>query len=258
MKTVEFEEAKLSRWPLILLCVLVVICSVTQLVSESKGETGKTFEKAIVRSDKATIFFQMSTDSKVLTSLAKGEEVVIKFEIEGSEGAWCAVARQGQTGFLGYVQCKHLAPKESRKESWQLVGSSVIKTGTEATKIAVVRDAVLVPATLAYKGHEVNVLLLLDTGSSRTMVSTEIANRLNVDLTEARKRRIQVVGGALIEAQQVKLDYITVGPHTKKDAEILVVEHHGPPVKQAGLLGMDFLRGLKYNLDLEKQIIRWE
>ncbi len=248
----------MPRWTLILFCVLVVTCSVTQIVSESKAETGRTFEKATVRADGATIFSQMSTDSNVVTSLAKGEGVVIKFKIDGPEGAWCAVAKNEQAVFLGYVQCKHLAPEESRKESWQLVGSSVIKTGIDTTKITVARDAVLVPVTLAYKGNEVTILLLLDTGSSRTMVSTEIAGRLNMNLTEAKKGRVQVVGGALIEAQQVRLDYLTVGPHTKKNAEILVVEHKGPPVKHAGLLGMDLLRGLKYNLDLEKQIIRWE
>jgi hypothetical protein len=257
MKNVKFEEEK-PRWTLIMFWILIVIGSVTQIVSESKAETGRTFEKATVRTDKATIFSQMSTDSKVVTSLAKGEEVVIKLKIEGSEGAWCAVAKRDETVSLGYVQCKHLAPEESRKESWQLVGSSVIKTGIETTKIMVARNAVLVPVTIAYKGKEVNVPLLLDTGSSRTMVSTEIAGRLNMNLAESRKGRVQVVGGALIEAQQVRLDYITVGPHTKKDAEILVVEHNGPPVKHAGLLGMDLLSGLKYNLDLEKQIIRWE
>ena len=258
MKAVEFEEAKLSRWTLILFYTLAVICSVTQMVSESKAETGGTFEKATVRDDRTKIFSQMSADSNVVTSLAKGEEVVIQFKMIGSEGAWCAVAGKEPTELLGYVPCQHLAQEELRKKSWRRVGAAVIKTGTDSTKVMVMGNAVLVPATLSYHGKEANVLLLLDTGCSRTTISTEITGRLNMDLAGAGKGRVQVVGGALIESRQVGLDYITFGPHTKKNPEIWVVEHKGPPVKFAGLLGMDLLRGLKYNIDFQKQIIEWE
>ena len=102
MKTVEFEKAKLSRCtPLIPLCVLVVICSVTQLVSESKAETGRTFEKAIVVADGATVFFQMSTDSKVVTSLAKGEGVVINFERARTRGRVVCRRQTGADRVLG-------------------------------------------------------------------------------------------------------------------------------------------------------------
>ncbi len=148
--------------------------------------------------------------------------------------------------------------KESQRDSWRRIGSSVIETGGDTTKITVVGGSVLVPVTLVYKGNETDVQLLLDTGSSRTAVSTEIADRLEINPTEGRKVRVQVVGGALIEAHQVRLTSITVGPHTKKEADILILEHRGPPVKYDGLLGMDMLRGLKYNIDFEKQIMTWE
>jgi len=148
--------------------------------------------------------------------------------------------------------------KESQRDSWRRIGSSVIETGGDTTKITVVGGSVLVPVTLVYKGNETDVQLLLDTGSSRTAVSTEIADRLEINPTEGRKVRVQVVGGALIEARQVRLTSITVGPHTKKQADILILEHRGPPVKYDGLLGMDLLRGLKYNIDFEKQILTWE
>ncbi len=148
--------------------------------------------------------------------------------------------------------------QESQKDSWRRIGSSVIETNGDTTKITVVGGRVLVPATLVYKGNETDVLLLLDTGSSRTAISTEIADRLNINLTKARKVRAQVVGGAVIEAQQVRLTSITVGPHTKEKADILIIEHGGPPVNYDGLLGMDLLRGLKYTIDFEKHIMTWE
>jgi predicted aspartyl protease len=148
--------------------------------------------------------------------------------------------------------------KESQRDSWRRIGSSVIEPGGDTTKITVISGSVLVPVTLVYKGNKTDVQLLLDTGSSRTAVNTEISDRLEINPAEGRTVRVQIVGGALIEAQQVRLTSITVGPHTKKEADILILEHRGPPVKYDGLLGMDLLRGLKYNIDFEKQIMTWE
>ena len=119
-------------------------------------------------------------------------------------------------------------------------------------------NSVLVPVTLVYQGNQVDVQLLLDTGASGTVINTEIADRLNVNLSTARKTRGRVVGGAVIEAYQITLSRITVGPHTKANAVIFVIQHKGPATKYDGLLGMDVLRGLKYIVDLEKQIITWE
>ena len=63
---------------------------------------------------------------------------------------------------------------------------------------------------------------------------------------------------AIIEARLVTLRRITVGPHTKENIAIFVVPHKGPAAKYDGLLGMDVLRGLKFNVDFEKQMIIWE
>ena len=155
------------------------------------------------------------------------------------------------------VSQSRAASAGSKDENWRLVGQSVIY-GDAATKVTVIGNSVLVPVTLVYRGNQADVQLLLDTGSSRTSISTETADRLNINPTEGRKVRAQVVGGAVIEVRQCRLTSVTVGPHTKKEADILIVQHNGPPVRYDGLLGMDLLRGLKYNIDFEKQIITWE
>jgi clan AA aspartic protease (TIGR02281 family) len=217
-----YREARLQRfWRLVAFDILMTICCMGQAVSDSKAENRAYPESAVAGVDAATLLSQVTGDSKPGKPVKNEEE-------------------------------------ESRKESWRRVGETVIYRGNAPTKVTVVENAVLVPATLVYQGTEVDVQLLLDTGASRTAVSTEVADRLNVNLTAARKARVQVVGGAVIEAQRVTLSRITVGPHTKKNAEILVIPHRGPPTKHDGLLGMDVLRGLKYNLDLERQIIIWE
>ena len=116
----------------------------------------------------------------------------------------------------------------------------------------------MVPATLAYGGYEVDVHLVLDTGASRTTINTEIADKLSMNLSKERKTQVRVVGGAVIEARVVKLNSLTVGPHTKRDWDTFVVSHKGPAAGYDGLLGMDVLRGLKYRVDFKKQVILWE
>ncbi len=146
----------------------------------------------------------------------------------------------------------------SREGSWRRIDETVIYRSNAPTKVTVIGNSVLVPVTLVYQANQIEVQLLLDTGASGTVINTEIADRLNVNLSTARKTRGRVLGGAVIEARQVTLSRITVGPYTKDNAVIFVVRHEGPAAKYDGLLGMDVLRGLKYTVDLEKQIILWE
>ena len=140
-------------------------------------------------------------------------------------------------------------------KSWRRIDETVIYRSNAPTKVTVIGNSVLVPVTLVYQGNQVDVQLLLDTGASGTVINTEIADRLNVNLSTARKTQGRVLTGAVIEAHQVTLSRITVGPHTKENAVIFVVRHEGPAAEYDGLLGMDVLRGLKYNVDFEKQII---
>ena len=144
------------------------------------------------------------------------------------------------------------------KGSWRRIDETVIYRSDAPTKVTVIGNSVLVPVTLVSQGNEVDVQLLLDTGASGTVIHAEIADRLNVNLSTARKTRARVVGGAVIETRQVTLRRVTVGPHTRENIAVFVVPHEGPPVKYDGLLGMDVLRGLKYVVDFEKQIIIWD
>jgi predicted aspartyl protease len=138
------------------------------------------------------------------------------------------------------------------------MGETVVSGGDEPTKVKIMGNTVLVPVTLVYGGSEVDAHLVLDTGASRTTIHTAIADQLYLDLSRAKKARVQVAGGAVIEARMVKINRLTVGPHTKSNWDILVVPHTGSAARHDGLLGMDVLRGLKYRVDFKKQVILWE
>ena len=143
-------------------------------------------------------------------------------------------------------------------ENWKRMGETVVSGGDEPTKVRIRGNTVLVPVTLSCGGYETDVHLVLDTGASRTTISTDVADQLSVNLDKERKARVQVVGGAVIEARVVRMNSLTVGPHIKRNWDVFVVPHKGPASGYDGLLGMDVLRGLKYRVDFKKQLIIWE
>jgi predicted aspartyl protease len=56
-----------------------------------------------------------------------------------------------------------------------------------------------------------------------------------------------------------RLTTVEVGPHTKRDLRADIVAYRGTAdADYNGLLGMNFIRGLKYTIDFEHQTIRWE
>jgi len=135
--------------------------------------------------------------------------------------------------------------------------SALGETDSYVLKVTIIGNQVLVPVTLAYGGKSVQTTLLLDTGASGTTINPEIADKLDINPARARISIEQVVGGGLIKGRRIKLDYIKVGPHTKKDIEVDIIEHKGFAVRFSGLLGMNFLRNLRYHVDFADQTITW-
>jgi predicted aspartyl protease len=201
--------------------MLAAICWFAQSVSEAKAENRGYPESAAARVGSATV-----------PSPATGD---------------IRLAKSGKSG-----------QGESENENWRRVDENITYRSNAPTRVTVIGNTVLVPVTLVYRGREVDVQLVLDTGASVTMIKTEIADQLNINLSGARKMRVQVAGGAVIIAHLVTLNSITVGPHEKRNALISVLPHRGPAVPYDGLLGMDVLRGVKFNVDFDKQMIIWE
>jgi hypothetical protein len=123
-------------------------------------------------------------------------------------------------------------------------------------KVTIIGNQVLVPSKISYNGHEVDALLLLDTGASITALHYDLFGHLSL-MYPSKVFKMFGAGGDAIESRFVTLNYVKVGPVKKTDVHAVIIERKGPPVIHDGLLGMNFLRDFEYTTDFENQTITW-
>ena len=124
------------------------------------------------------------------------------------------------------------------------------------TPVTIESNRVFVPVTIGNNGVEIEVNLLLDTGASGTVVYRDVANQLNI--VALKKGFSQMASGQKVYTEVGKVSYIKVGPQKMNNAHVLIINYEGPETHYSGLLGMNFLRRFQYNIDFNKQVIRWE
>jgi len=138
----------------------------------------------------------------------------------------------------------------------QVPKEEIATDGDRETKVIIKGNRVYVPVILGYKGRKLETTLIFDTGAGDIVIHEDVAGMLGVDdVTRAKGRG---VGGVEIDALVGRLDSVKVGPYEKQNLRTAIVTYNGPEDDQYnGLLGMNFLRGLRYDIDFDKQVIRW-
>lgn len=125
--------------------------------------------------------------------------------------------------------------------------------GNSVMKVTIIGNQVIVPVTVSYRGKEVKANFLLDTGASTSTISPNLATLLSINPEDADVGYAQGVGDTVHVVGRVKLDFIMAGPSRKYDMVVAVI----PTGRNDGLLGMNFLRDLRYHVDFSSHTIRW-
>lgn len=115
-------------------------------------------------------------------------------------------------------------------------------------------NSIYIPVTLTNNGISITTDMLLDTGCSRTLINTNLAQKLK--LKSIRTAQSIVADGRNVYGKIAKIESIIIGSYTENNMEISYRKHAGPDNK--GLLGMDFLKKHPFKIDMKNKLLIWQ
>jgi predicted aspartyl protease len=159
---------------------------------------------------------------------------------------------EDEKGTIHFTDDPAKVPKKFMKKR-KVREDNLSDPNSKITRVTISNNQVRVPVTVAYRGKEVKATFILDTGATTCTISPGLADRLNIRPEDADTSLAQGIGGAIFVVGHTKLDYISAGPNRKYDMDINVVKSG----QSDGLLGMNFLRELRYHIDFDTSTIKW-
>jgi clan AA aspartic protease (TIGR02281 family) len=160
---------------------------------------------------------------------------------------------EDENGSVNFTDDPAKIPKKFKKKQ-RIREDEMSDPNSSVMHVRIAKNQVLVPVTVAYRGKEVRATFLLDTGANTCTITPGLAERLGINPRDANAGLAQVAGGGVFVVGSINLDYMVVGPNRKYDLAVTVISSGG---NNDGLLGMNFLRELRYHIDFDSNTIRW-
>jgi len=162
-----------------------------------------------------------------------------------------------QDGTVVMVDDEGKIPAKYRKQTRTTKAETGVASKTTAVRVKN-NNQVFVPVRISYRNTVVDAWLLMDTGATSTVISTDLADRLGIKPASTERRLSQVADGSVVQAYRTRVDFMAVGPKTKLNAEVSILPSNGPGMGFDGLLGMNFLGDFPYRLDMNTHVIEWQ
>jgi predicted aspartyl protease len=123
------------------------------------------------------------------------------------------------------------------------------------TSVLINGNQILVPVRLACNGREIRTFLILDTGATATMIHDDFANKFKI--SDYKHSKSMIADGSIVDTKITRFDYIIVGPHRMSNFRVDILDYKGSSGQAKGLLGMNFLKNINYEVDYSRNVIKW-
>jgi Aspartyl protease len=241
---------------------LPVVSILTLCLTASEDIRAASSHQASREESETQIFATPDESSLPVESVKDGESLLPLAEMMGSGGLkWFMVkSRNGNVGWIkagdnnaakrveGHFRSLPNEISVIRSSSKPQSASKSSANGAIAIPVSVRGSKVIVSVTF---NDSITANLLLDTGASRTMISTRTARDLRLQSTGSG------VGygiGGYVRVSTARIDSVRIGEAEMRNISVMIHDF-SPDPSYEGLLGFDLLSQFHMSLDLQKAVL---